>query len=66
MNRNPFRVEADAFRVLLVMLAGALAVILVATLFGGRAGALLGLVLLAIGLVIVWRWTRRALSSPDE
>jgi hypothetical protein len=24
------------------------------------------LVLLAVGLVITWRWTRAALRSPDE
>jgi hypothetical protein len=65
MKRNPFQREGDAFYVLLLIGAAALAVIAVTALLGGTAGALLGLVLLCAGVVILWRWTRDAISGPD-
>jgi len=67
--RNPFRREADAFRVLLMFVAGAAVVIAVALLVSSLAGALLALVLLAIGLWRAWgllqEW-RRVGSDPGE
>jgi len=67
--RNPFRNEGDAFRVLMMFVAGAAAVIVVAQLVSGLAGALLGVVLLAIGLWRAWGllqdW-RRFGSDPEE
>ena len=50
--RNPFRREADAFRLLLIVVAAGVAVVAVTLLVSSLAGALVGLVLLAIGL---WR-----------
>ena len=53
--RNPLRRERDTFRVLLMFAVAAAIVIAVALLFGSLAGALVGLVLLAIGLWRTWR-----------
>jgi hypothetical protein len=50
--RNPFRSEADAFRLLLICVAAAAVVIAVALLVSSLAGALLGAVFVVIGL---WR-----------
>jgi hypothetical protein len=52
--RNPFRSEADAFRLLLICVAAAAVVIAVALLVSSLAGALLGLVLVLIGLWRAW------------
>lgn len=67
--RNPFRSEADAFRLLLICAAAAAVVIAVALLISSLAGALLGLALVVVGL---WRafgvlqeW-RRTGSDPAE
>lgn len=66
--RNPFRSEADAFRVLLMCVVAAGAVIAVALLVSSLAGALLGLVLVGIGLWRAWgllqEW-RRVGSDPS-
>jgi hypothetical protein len=67
--RNPFRNEADAFRVLLMIFAAALVVIAVALLTEPLAGALAGLVLLGAGLLRTWHWIQawRAWSGrPDS
>jgi hypothetical protein len=59
--RNPFRSEADAFRVLMMFVAGGALVVAATVLISGLAGALLGVVLLsyglwrAIGLIQTWR-----------
>ena len=50
--RNTFRSEADAFRVLTMVVAAGALVVAVAVLVSGLAGALVGLVLIAVGL---WR-----------
>lgn len=67
--RNPFRSEADAFRVLLMFVFAAAAVIAVALFVSSLAGALLGLVLVGVGLWRAWgllqEW-RRAGSDPAE
>jgi len=52
--RNPFRNEADAFRVLMMFVAAGALVIAVALLVGPLAGALLGLVLVCVGLWRAW------------
>lgn len=62
--RDPFRNEADAFRLLAIIGAAAGAVIAVALLIGTLAGALLGLVLLVIGGVSAYRWLREGLEEP--
>jgi hypothetical protein len=59
--RNPFRSEADAFRVLMMFVAGGALVVAATVLISGLAGALVGVVLLAyglwraIGLIQTWR-----------
>ena len=67
--RNPLRREADAFRLLLMVLAAAALVVAVAVLISGLAGALLALALVgvgawrAFGLFAVWR---REGSDPHQ
>jgi hypothetical protein len=67
--RNPFRSEADAFRLLLMFVVAAAVVIAVALLVSSLAGALLGLVMVVIGLWRAWgllqAW-RRFGSDPAE
>jgi hypothetical protein len=52
--RNPFRSEADAFRVLMMFVAAAAVVIAVALLVSSVAGAALGAVLVGVGLWRAW------------
>ena len=67
--RNPLRRESDMFRVLVMFAAAAAVVIAVALLVGSLAGAIVGIILLAIGLWRTWRliqdW-RRYGSDPAE
>jgi hypothetical protein len=59
--RNPFRSEADAFRVLMMVVAGGALVVAAAVLISGLAGVLVAAVLFAIagwrawGLLQTWR-----------
>lgn len=66
--RNPFRNEADAFRILVIVGVASAVVVVVATIFGATAGALLGLVLLLLGGSIAVKWLRVQLEArpPDE
>lgn len=52
--RNPFRNEADAFRVLVMIVAGGAIVVAVALLTRPLIGACVGLILLAAGLWRAW------------
>jgi Flp pilus assembly protein TadB len=52
--RNPFRNEADAFRVLVMCVAVGAVVVAVALLLGTAAGVAVGLVFIAIGLWRTW------------
>lgn len=67
--RNPFRNEADAFRVLVMVVAAGALVVAVTLLTRPLIGALLGLVLVSIGLWRTWgliqSW-RRLGSDPGE
>jgi hypothetical protein len=66
---NPLKREADMFRVLIMFAVGAAIVIAVALLISSLAGAIVGLVLIAIGLYRTWQliqdW-RRYGSDPAE
>ena len=66
---NPLRRESDMFRVLIMFAVAAAIVIAVALLFGSLAGAIVGVILIAIGLWRTWRliqeW-RRYGSDPAE
>jgi hypothetical protein len=64
--RNPFRNEADAFRLLVIIGIAAAAVIVVALAAGSLAGALLGLVLVCVGGFYAWRWLRYALADREQ
>ena len=55
---DPLRSEADAFRILLIIGAGALTVIVVALLFGSLPGFLWGLFLIGVGLGRILRGRR--------
>jgi hypothetical protein len=63
--RNPFRSEADAFRLLMIIGAGALAVILAAVAIGPGVGAVLAAVLLSAGIWSVFQWLREGIA-PDH
>ena len=62
---DPFRSEADAFRILLIVGAGALTVIVVALLFGSLPGFLWGLFLIGAGLGMIIRGRRAPASTGD-
>ena len=64
--RNPFRSEADAFRLLLIIGAAAAAVIAVALTVGSLPAALLGLVLVCVGGYYAYGWLREGLGKPPE
>lgn len=64
--RNPFRNEADAFRVLVMILIAAAIVIAAAELVGSWLGAILGLVAIALGIYATIGWLREGLGEPDE
>ncbi len=67
--RNPLRNEGDMFRVLIMFGVAAAIVIAVALLISSLAGAIVGAVLVAIGLWRTWNliqdW-RRYGSDPAE
>jgi hypothetical protein len=67
--RNPLRNEGDMFRVLLMFGVAAVIVIAVALLISSTAGAIVGAILVAIGLWRTWQliqdW-RRYGSDPAE
>jgi Flp pilus assembly protein TadB len=67
--RNPLRNEGDMFRVLIMFGVAAAIVIAVALLISSLAGAIVGVILVAIGLWRTWNliqdW-RRYGSDPAE
>lgn len=66
--RDPFRREADAFRVLLMIFAAAAVVIAVTLLTRPLIGAIVGLVLLCVGVWRAWGLARewwRATPPPE-
>jgi UPF0716 family protein affecting phage T7 exclusion len=67
--RNPLKRESDMFRVLIMFAVAAAIVIAVALIFGSLAGAIVGAILLTIGLWRTWNliqdW-RRYGSDPAE
>jgi UPF0716 family protein affecting phage T7 exclusion len=67
--RNPLRNEGDMFRVLIMFAVAAALVIGVALLVGSLAGAIVGAILVGIGLWRTWKliqdW-RRYGSDPAE
>lgn len=64
--RNPFRSEADAFRLLVIIVVAAAIVIAGALLVGSWLGAILGLIAVALGLKATVGWLRVGLQEPEE
>jgi len=64
--RNPFRNEADAFRVLVMIIAAAAVVIAAAEIVGTWLGLILGLIAIAAGLYAAIGWLRVGLGENDE
>ena len=64
--RNPFRNEADAFRILVMIMIAAGLVIAAAVLVETWLGAVLALVAIAFGLKATIGWIRVGLGEPDE
>jgi UPF0716 family protein affecting phage T7 exclusion len=66
---NPLKRESDMFRVLIMFAVAAAIVIAVALIFGSLAGAIVGVILVGIGLWRTWSliqdW-RRYGSDPAE
>jgi hypothetical protein len=66
--RNPFRSEADAFRLLMMFVAGGALVVAAALLISGLAGVIVASVLLAYGSWRAWglfqTWRREG-SDPE-
>ncbi len=63
--RNPFRSEADAFR-LLVIIGVAVAVIALAEPLGGPwVGVPVAVIIFAAAIRATWRWFRVALSERE-
>ena len=67
--RNPLKRESDMFRVLIMFALAAAVVIAIALLVSSLAGAIVGVILIAIGLWRTWgliqEW-RRYGSDPAE
>ena len=67
--RNPLKRESDMFRVLIMFAAAAAVVIAIALLISSLAGAIVGAILVAIGVWRTWsliqQW-RRYGSDPAQ
>lgn len=63
--RNPLRNEADAFRVLVMILAAAAIVIAAAEIVGSWLGVVLGLIAIGLGLYATIGWLRVGLGERD-
>lgn len=63
--RNPFRSEADAFRVLVMIVVAAAIVIAAAVLIAPWLGAVLAALAIALGLWASIGWLRVGLGSDD-
>lgn len=64
--RNPFRNEADAFRVLVMIVAAAAVVIAATLLVGSWLGVILGLIAIGAGLWATVGWLRAGLAERSE
>ena len=64
--RNPFRSEADAFRVAMMIVGAGAAVIAATLLVGSWLGVVVGLIAILIGTWATIGWLRVALSEREE
>jgi hypothetical protein len=63
--RNPFRSEADAFRLLVIIAVSVGAVVIAAKLGGVWAGVPVALILLALATRATLRWLKVAVGERD-
>jgi hypothetical protein len=63
--RNPFRSEADAFRLLVIIGLGVAAIVVAAELGGAWAGVPVAVVLVAAAARATFRWLRAYLAERD-
>jgi len=64
--RNPFRSEADAFRVVMMIVVAGGIVIASAVLISTTVGAVLALIAILVGVWATIGWLRVALSAREE
>lgn len=64
--RNPFRSEQDAFRLLVLIGLGVLAVVLTATLVSGWVGLGVAVVLLGVAGRATFRWLRASVARRES
>lgn len=64
--RNPFRSEADAFRILVMFVAAAAIVIACAVLITPTLGAILAAIAICVGLWRAGAWLGEMLGEPDD
>ena len=64
--RNPFRNEADAFRILVIVVITAAVIIAAAKLIDGWVGAALGLIAFVAATWSVAGWLLTELAERDE
>jgi hypothetical protein len=64
--RNPFRSEADAFRLLVIIGISIAAIVAAAALGGAQVGVPVALILLAAATRASFRWLRQSLQAPEE
>ena len=64
--RNPFRSEADAFRILVMIVAVAAVVIAAALLVGSWLALILAGIGIAAGVWAAIGWLREGLGEPEE
>lgn len=64
--RNPFRSEADAFRVLVIVAIAGAIIVAGAVLVGTWLGVVLGLIAIALAIRSIVGWLRVALQDREE
>ena len=64
--RNPFRSEADAFRLLVIVVAAALTVMAAVALIGPGAGALLAAALMIAAIWAIVGWLRQGMEEASH
>ena len=64
-HRNPFRNEADAFRILMMVVAAGAIVVAVTLAAGTTPGFILAIVLGGIGLWFAGKWARYWLGTRE-
>lgn len=63
--RNPFRSEADAFRLLVLIGAGVAAIVLAFELAGPWVGTPVSIVLAAVAAWATYRWVKLSLAARE-